>query len=70
MGIKREKYRSRGVSEHWIVDPANARIEVLALEKGEYVRLGSFSRGDTLRSRVIADLEIALADVFPPEPPA
>ncbi len=66
MGIKREKYRSRGVPEYWIVDPINARIEVLVLENGEYVSLGLFTRDDRLGSRLLADLEIALAEVFPP----
>jgi Uma2 family endonuclease len=65
LGIKREKYRSTAVPEYWIVDPINARVEVLVLENDDYVRFGMFSRSDTLRSRVLADLAIALCDVFP-----
>jgi Uma2 family endonuclease len=65
LGIKREKYRASGVPEYWIVDPINACIEVLVLEKGDYLRLGLFSRDDKVRSRVLVDLEIALAEVFP-----
>ena len=64
VGLKREKYRSSGVPEYWIVDPVHANIEVLVLERGEYVRFGLFTRSDTLRSRVLADLEVALAEVF------
>jgi Uma2 family endonuclease len=64
VGIKREKYRSKGVAEYWIVDPVHAKIEVLTLEKDEYVRFGLFGRDDTLRSRILADLEITLAEVF------
>jgi Uma2 family endonuclease len=67
LGIKREKYRSSGVPEYWIVDPANARVEVLVLENGDYVRLGLFTRDDKLRSRILVDLEIALSEVFPTE---
>jgi Uma2 family endonuclease len=63
--IKREKYRSTGVPLYWIVDPINARIEVLVLENGDYLRFGMFGRSDTLRSGVLADLAIALCDVFP-----
>jgi Uma2 family endonuclease len=66
LGIKREKYRSSGVPEYWIVDPANAFVEVLVLQNEEYLRFGLFTRNDTLRSRVLADLEVSLADVFDP----
>jgi Uma2 family endonuclease len=64
VGIKREKYRSSGVPEYWIVDPVHASIEVLALDRGEYVRHGLFGRTDTLRSKVLDDFEVALSEVF------
>jgi Uma2 family endonuclease len=64
IGIKCEKYRSRGVPEYWIVDPVNASVEVFVLENEVYIRFGPFTRKDTLRSRTLADLIISLADVF------
>jgi len=64
LGVKREKYRATGVPEYWIVDPVHAAIEVLVLENGDYVRHGLFGPSDTLRSRALSDLEIALADVL------
>jgi Uma2 family endonuclease len=65
LGVKREKYRAAGVAEYWIVDPANTSVEVLALEQGQYVRHGLYRRDNTLRSRLLDGLEIALNDVFP-----
>ena len=65
LGVKREKYRATGVPEYWIVDPVHAAIEVLVLENGDYVRYGLFGVADTLRSRVLSDLEISLAEVLP-----
>jgi Uma2 family endonuclease len=64
VGIKREKYCSKGIPEYWIVDPVQARIEVLVLENEDYLRLGLFARGATLRSRVLPDFEVALAGLF------
>lgn len=64
LGVKREKYRATGVPEYWIVDPVHAAIEVLVLENGDYVRFGVFGHTETLRSRVLPDLEIALAEVL------
>jgi Uma2 family endonuclease len=64
LGIKREKYRSKCIGEYWIVDPANARVEVLVLENERYVRFGLFTRGDALRSKVLADFELAVGEIF------
>jgi len=65
VGIKREKYRTSGVPEYWIVDPVHASIEVLVLGGGDYVRHGLFDRTDTLRSKVLVDFEVARSEVFP-----
>jgi Uma2 family endonuclease len=64
LGPKRQAYLRAGVPEYWIVDPASQAIEVLALERGEYVRSGLYRRGDTLRSPLLAGLEIALQEIF------
>jgi Uma2 family endonuclease len=64
LGPKREKYRDAGVPEYWIVDPASSSVEVLSLRDGAYVRHGLFRRNETLRSSLLPELEIALAEVF------
>jgi Uma2 family endonuclease len=64
IGLKREKYRSRRIREYWIVDPVNGNVEVLVLEDEADVLFGRFTRKSTLRSSVLPDLEISLADVF------
>jgi Uma2 family endonuclease len=64
LGPKREKYREAGVPEYWIVDPASSSIEVLALRDGAYVRHGLFRKHEVLRSLLLPEIEIALAQVF------
>jgi Uma2 family endonuclease len=64
LGPKREKYLAARVPEYWIVDPASACVEVLALHDSEYVRHGLFRREDTLRSKLLPEIEIALMEVF------
>ena len=64
LGPKREKYREAGVPEYWIVDPASTSVEVLALRDGAYVRHGLFRKNEVLRSSLLPELEIALAEVF------
>ena len=62
---KRAVYQAGGVPEYWIVDAAADALEVLGLERGAYVRLGLFRRGDTLRSRVLPDLALEISSVLP-----
>ncbi len=64
LGIKRKKYESAGVCEYWIVDPEASSVEVLALERGGYVRHGLFRRADTLTSRLLAGFAVALSKIF------
>ncbi len=64
LGAKRAVYQSAGIPEYWIVDPESAAIEVLALERGIYVRVALLRRGDTLRSRILESVEIQLSTIF------
>jgi Uma2 family endonuclease len=64
LGPKREKYREAGVPEYWIVDPASSSVEVLALRDKAYVRHGVFKKAEVLRSALLPELEVALAEVF------
>ena len=64
LGAKRATYQSAGVPEYWIVDPESAAIEVLALERGAYLRVALLRRDDTLSSRLLEGLEIQLSMIF------
>jgi len=64
LGPKRRAYKDAGVVEYWIVDPESESVEVLTLEHGRYQRFGLFRRSDVLRSQVLPDLEIPLAEIF------
>ena len=66
LGTKRALYEEAGVPEYWIVDPETASVEVLALERGRYMRSGLYRRGDRVRSRLLEGLEVDLEGVFPP----
>ncbi len=63
-GEKMEAYRQAGVREYWIVDYRARMIEVLVLEETTYVLIGKFGPGDTARSTVLTEFEIAVNDVF------
>ena len=64
LGTKRQAYEAAAVPEYWIVDIESGAVEVLSLERGSYARAGLYRRDDTLRSRVLPDLALALAAVF------
>lgn len=63
-GEKFVAYRQAGVREYWIVDYRARTIEVLVLEKTEYVLTGKVGPGDVARSTVLTGFEIAVNDVF------
>ncbi|MBI3760548.1 MAG: Uma2 family endonuclease, partial [Chloroflexi bacterium] len=56
--------QAAGVPEYWIVDYRAKTVEVFALEEGEYVLLGKYGMGDAAASRVLANFQIAVAEVF------
>ena len=64
-GRKFELYEAYGVAEYWIVDPDECVVEVYHLQDTTYRRIGVFSRDDRLTARVIADITVDLAAVFP-----
>ena len=65
---KRELYQEAGVSEYWIVDPLQQRVEFLVLEQGRY-ELAPLEHNRIFRSRVLPgfwiDVEWLLADPLP-----
>jgi Uma2 family endonuclease len=65
LGSKRRKHEEAGVREYWIVDPASRSVEVLTRSQEAFERAGLYRRGEELRSVLLADLTVALDDVFP-----
>jgi Uma2 family endonuclease len=58
-GEKRELYRSAGVSEYWIVDPLQRRVEFWRLQDGQY-ELAPLEHNRIFRSQVIPGLWLNL----------
>ena len=61
---KYEKYARAGVQEYWIVNIKAKTIQVLVLEDGEYRSLGVFRGEQTLPSRIVPDLPVAVERFF------
>ena len=61
---KYEKYAHAGVPEYWIVKSLNHTAEVLGLEGGQYRSLGIFRGEQTLPSRIVPNLPVAVERFF------
>ena len=53
-----------GVRECWLVHELKSRVEILGFERGRAARRQSFDRGEPLRSTVLRDFSLSLADVL------
>ena len=63
-GLKRELYGRYGVTEYWIVDPIAETVSIHRQRGGVLAVTDMFGRGQTLRSPLLAGLELRLDDVF------
>ena len=63
-GTKRELYGRHGVTEYWLVDPTAETVAIHRHRDGVLVATESFGREQTLRSPLLAGLELRLDDVF------
>ena len=63
-GRKQEAYRRGGVREYWIVDCRARTIDVLVLDKGEYIQRGHYGEKDSALSEVMRDFAIEVTEVF------
>ena len=63
-GYKRELYGRHGVTEYWLVDPIAETVSVHRQRAGGLAATHTFGREQTLRSPLLADLELHLDDVF------
>ena len=65
---KRQLYQDAGVSEYWIVDPIQQRVEFLVLEQGRY-ELAPLEQNRLFRGRALPgfwiDVDWLLADPLP-----
>lgn len=59
-------YARAGVREYWIVDLERRTIEVFALRGHSFTLLNRYEPGETVRSEVLPDFEIAVEAVCPP----
>lgn len=59
-------YEQSGVSEYWLVLPAERSLILFTLDdKGKYQPAKPLTRGDKVISQVLAGLEIDLDEIFP-----
>ena len=62
---KKQLYERFGVQEYWLVDPADAYIEMYTLQNGRYELLSAASLTEgSLTSSVLPDLALDLAVLF------
>jgi Uma2 family endonuclease len=62
--IKRKIYARFGVQEYWIVDPDEARVEVLLWSELGYVTAGVYGKADHLSSPLLPEFNLDLSRVF------
>ena len=63
-GHKRELYGRHGVTEYWLVDPIAETVSIHRQRAGVLAATRTFGREQTLRSPLLAGLELRLDDVF------
>ena len=61
--VKLRAYKTSGVREYWIIDPANQFVEVYDLQ-GDVPFPKVYEANETVTLKFLEDLEIALSDIF------
>jgi Uma2 family endonuclease len=62
--LKRADYAEAGIPEYWIVDPADETITVLTLDGDAYAEHGTFRRGVSAASALLAGFVVRIDEVF------
>ena len=65
-GYKQLLYGRHGVLEYWMVDPESSMVEVMVLEDDGLTSWAVYRLEETLSSRLLPGLAIALKDIFGP----
>ena len=63
-GYKRALYAKHGVKEYWLVDPAAETVSILRPRASALEVARTFGRNETLRSPLLAGVQLDLDDVF------
>ena len=63
-GVKHELYGRHGVTEYWLVDPIAETVSIHRQQAGKLAATRTFGRKETLRSSLLAGLELDLDDIF------
>lgn len=61
---KYKVYEKSGVREYWIVDPQNKSVQVFCLREGKFTLDQEAEQQGTVKSRVIAGLEVQVGSIF------
>ena len=64
LAAKIADYRAVDVREVWVVRSGEQRVEVVSLSPDEIATVGDYGRGQTARSRVFPDLQVAVDAIF------
>lgn len=62
--VKRDLYARNGVPEYWVLDGAARTLERLVLDGAAYAAAGYYTTSDTLVCNRLAEVPIAIRDVF------
>jgi Uma2 family endonuclease len=61
---KRDLYEQHGVREYWLIDPDAQTVEVLFLERGEYLLVGRWQPDGQAASRLLKGFEVPVGDLL------
>lgn len=65
---KYESYQKNGIAWYWIVDPAERKLEIHRLVRGEYVAHGVYGGDETVRAPFPEGFELPLSRIWPRRP--
>lgn len=64
MGVKFNLYEESGISEYWIIQPAEKTILIYTVENGKYIGLQPITLGSVAVSAKFPELNVSADDIF------
>jgi Uma2 family endonuclease len=64
MSRKKDFYEQIGVSEYWLIEPANQVIEVFTLENGKYQIFSLVVEKGVAKSKILQGFEVNSEEIF------